>query len=261
MPRPARKRDRGSGLPTMKSVSGKSVYSNREYADRWLRGKASEFVHHLPDVILQHGPCLPCWLYVRLSPPRNDDELETRRVQLIDEAIAHRVYIAGITADTETSNLDGYRPALWEALENARQHRAVLLAMSRCRFFRSFLYLSALAIAHRTGGPRPALETEVPTVWEFRQLARMTAGVTLATVYHPDTDSGEIRGRQTETNMQNTPGGRPVKRRKAIQEKYKPIAFDLLEQGFSPRETEAEIKRRHGQTVDHTTIWRWGKDA
>lgn len=141
---------------------------------RFTVGVASDYIEHFNDYQRARRPVD---LYVRESSRKQ------RYRGNVAEAVAdalRQLTARGITplatfAGVESSHIQEDRPLLEAAIAHARAHGAVLVAPSRCRFIRAREY-----------GPGATQRCEPPSVAEYRMLARMAAGVALATLLHPD---------------------------------------------------------------------------
>lgn len=134
------------------------------------------------------------------------------------------------------------RGALAAAAAHAKRLGVVLVAESLSRFIRSVDY-------------HPSKNSHaVPTRAEFEKLLRITEGVTLATIAHPDTPPTAERGVQSKRGMiqKNRMGGRPRKRTRTI----RPLetiqqAMELRAAGWSLGEIAKALK------VPRPTVQSW----
>jgi hypothetical protein len=137
------------------------------------------------------------------------------------------------------------RQKLLESVDYAKKYNVPLLAESACRFFRSMSF-------HPYKNPDAQ-----PTVEEFEEFKRLTKGVRLVTILHPDLPWKIVRHFETMRGRQakGKKGGRPPKRKpgykKTIREEKKPQVQELSRTGHSQR----EIEKLTG--VSRTTVRRW----
>jgi DNA invertase Pin-like site-specific DNA recombinase len=164
-------------------------------------GKASNYIHHLPDLI-KNGP-RPVVLLCRVSSPKqmqkgNLDEAEAEALQQLREINIEPIEVF---KGWETSNIFEYRPILEKALGHARSNGAILVASSRDRFIRS-----------RDFGRGESPRMEPPTAIEYEEMLRIAGAVPLASILHPDEPA--VRSSQTKRGQEakGNKGGRPPKR-------------------------------------------------
>jgi hypothetical protein len=135
------------------------------------------------------------------------------------------------------------RGRLSDAADYDRTSGTVVVAESTDRFIRSERF-------HTKKNP-----SAQPTTAEFEALKRVTKGVTLATIHHPDADWKEVRSGQAKrgqsTKGRKGGGDRKPGWRKRRKERLQPKARRLRRKGKSYR----KIGKRLGVSV--RTAWEW----
>ncbi len=168
---------------------------------RYTPGIASEFIHHLPD-LLANG-ARPVVVYCRVSTlsqklKGNLDDQVTEAIQMLGALGISRGPNLLVVAHVGASSINANRFDLERAIESARRRNGIVVAVHRDRFIRSSIF----------DGRR---ETELPRIAEYMRLKHMADNVPLATLYDPDQParSNQIkRGQKAKGNR----GGRPRKR-------------------------------------------------
>jgi DNA invertase Pin-like site-specific DNA recombinase len=182
----------------------------------------------------------------RVSTPEQDangnldEQMMTAWRQL--RAAGHR-HIA-VYDGVETSRVHGNRIIFERAIDDARQHGAILVAASRDRFIRAASF-----------GRGQKAKCEPPSDHEYRELVRLADGVPLATIIHPD-DPG-VRAEQIKRGQRakGRRGGRPpkkppgYKRQRRIE--LRPRAIELRRQGWALRRIGAALN------VNESTLRGW----
>ena len=193
------------------SKQRKARYSREAYridskgrkTNRWrcTSGIASEFIHHLPDLLAEERR--PVVLLCRVSNEKQeqqgnlDDQMNDAIAKLRKPGfrLGRDLFVFDAV---ESSRIQDDRLLLEWAVAFARERGAILVAVHRDRFIRSSSFDG------RT-------KTEAPTIGEYVQLKRLAGDVPLATILHPDdpaTRSKQIkRGQQAKGRK----GGRPMK--------------------------------------------------
>jgi hypothetical protein len=154
----------------------------------------------------------------------------------------------------EHSNIRSNRLTLERAIFYARDHGAVVVAVSRDRFLRC-----------STFNPRCGRNDDTPTYAEMRKLAQMAGGVTLATMEHPDAPAGEVRSQQIKRGHEakDAEPGRPRAHKPYKQRRLAWLsdAQRLSDEGLSSRQIAEwlSVNRNGFPKVSHMTISRWLK--
>ena len=188
---------------------------------------------------------LRAYLYFRVSTRHQRGNLRSQALQvkrtLRDLGIE---WVGGCRVVGPASSPEAKRQ-LAEAVENALQHGAVVVAESVSRFIRPSRY---------DARQRWSLE---PDEFDFEELAALTRHVVLATVLHPNENPRKERSMQikrglitrkkrtVQSEMDRTPGY--MKRRR--EEKLR-MVLDLLK-----THSYREVSRRTG--IPHSTIQGW----
>ena len=165
---------------------------------------ASRYVHHLEALVSQRRNLIAV-LWIRASGRE-----QRRRKNLRDQEASLRRNVAkrGVKVihafRAVASGWDEDRGAFKQAAAFARRHHgAILVAESSDRFLRNRRYSSS---------QNPSAQ---PTRAEWKSLLRVTHGVELATLLHPDTDWREVRSYQSKRGIlqKGARCGRPRNRR------------------------------------------------
>jgi DNA invertase Pin-like site-specific DNA recombinase len=223
-----------------------SGHPRKRVSARKAVGKASNWMWHLSDLTAK-GLVLAV-LYCRASTNEQDDDgcLLRAIIDAIKKLKAAGVRIIAVYDGVETSNIYGDRLRLMWAIEEARQHGAVLVAPSRDRFIRARSFCRG-----------QKLKAEPPNEFEYRELARMTDGVLLATIQDPDASPEEVRSQQTLGGQRigGRKGGRPRKSKPGDKKRRRaeltPQVVELHQQGMSNRAIGRQLK------VAEPTVRRW----
>ena len=156
---------------------------------RYTPGIASEFIHHLPDLLAKRRK--PLVLYCRVSSEKQeesgnlDDQVNgaIRELQGMGFKVGYDLFVF---QHVGSSSIHAYRTELERAIEEARKRDGIVVAMHRDRLIRS-------------GSFDGRTETEAPTIYEYMQLRRMAGDIPLATIRHPDQParSDQIKRGQT----------------------------------------------------------------
>ena len=165
-------------------------------------GVASEFIHHLPDLLKRKRR--PIVLYCRVSSEKQ--ERQGNLVHQKDWAIGQLLEMGFspgpdllIFDGVESSRVQDPRLLLNEAIDEARRRGAILVAGYRDRFIRW---------RHEFEN---STRNQLPLIGEYMGLRKMAGDVPFATIYPPDgplARSDQIkRGQRAKGNR----GGRPPK--------------------------------------------------
>jgi DNA invertase Pin-like site-specific DNA recombinase len=151
-------------------------------------------VWYLPDIVQQYDGRVV--LYCRCSERSmvRNGSLERQQHHEVQELFKHGMNLRAIFAGQEYGKLSVPRPTLYEALDRARFHRAILVAADVTRFIR------AEAFCRKTNWHAQ------PTAEEFQQLLEMADGVPLATRLDPWLSNAEVQGFSTKRSKRH---GRP----------------------------------------------------
>lgn len=212
-------------------------------------GVASKYIEHLARLV-EAGAVRRAVLWCRVS-----ERDQYRRGNATDQEANLRRELAALGVPVVDSYLDvgpGWDTAagkLQEAIASARRTGAVVVAETADRFLRSEDF-------HTKDNP-----DALPTVAQFRKLAKLAAGVTLATVVDPVETPEEVRSYQSKRGQsaKENRGGRPRKRSPGYmfrrREDLLPLVLRLSAEGKSER----EIERKTG--VPRSTIQDWLRNA
>ena len=236
------------------SLEAYRIDSKGRKTNRWriTPGIASEFIHHLPDLLAEDWK--PVVLWCRVSNQKQeqqgnlDDQMNDaiQRLQKLGFKLGRNLFVF---RNVGPSSIHADRLKLELAIAFARERGAILVAVHRDRFIRSSSFDG------RTG-------TEAPTIGEYVQLRRMAGDVPLATIQHPDDPaarSNQIkRGQKSKGNC----GGRPRKRKWRERRLARiDLAREMSNAGLSYR----QIANRLNATGDgfcnltHMTVCNWLK--
>jgi len=204
------------------------------------RGVASRYISHLtrPHRVI---------LYCRVSsqPQRHNGNLQDDINKALTDLRRLHCTVLKVVSGVETSQIFAPRGLLQQAIDLARkQHDTILVSPWRDRIIR-----------HR-GEDYEAQ----PTVAEYNELIRLAAGVTIATIEHPD--STETRSKQTKRGLE-AKGRRPHKPRpgefKCRRLAWLPLVAVMATQGMSMRAIAAQLNKRNDgfRPVTPKTIWLW----
>jgi hypothetical protein len=177
-------------------------------AKKWARqlgfllsasGTASDYIRQLAELATRR-PGLKVVLYLRKSLRDSNGSLFgqerqcRKRLRVLGVTIIAVFREVGPGWDFDLAD----RYALVQAVRCAMQHEAIVVAESTSRFIRSFEYSNK----NQHACPRKA---------EYEALRKLTQGVVLATIHHPDEQSRVERGRQTKRgkDAKGNRGGRP----------------------------------------------------
>jgi len=267
-PRPLRNRGLGGGFPRwigclVEAEKVKPEYSSKAYQvdrngkKRWLwrhtPGIASEFLHHLPDLLAKRKK--PMMLYCRASSDK-----QKRRGNLgegVDQAVEYLEtmgYRIGrnlfVFDGVESSRIEGRRPLLERAIEEAKKRNGIVVAMHRDRFIRSSSF----------DGRN---KTEAPTIYEYMQLKRLAGDAPLATIRPPDAParSDQIkRGQAAKGNRGGRPFTRKWKKRRLARIG---LARKMRAAGRSYQDIADKLNARQDNFSDQTamTVYNWLRRA
>jgi DNA invertase Pin-like site-specific DNA recombinase len=148
------------------------------------------------------------------------------------------------------SGWDSDRPVLAAAIEKAKESGAILLAESADRFIRSKDF-------HTRKNPGA-----LPSVAEFEELKRITAGVVLCTLLPPDTPWRQVRGHQSRRGQRAKArkGGRPPERKWGERRLARiDLARKMRDEGLSYQQIADSLNARDDGFTDQTpmTIFNW----
>lgn len=176
---------------------------NRIVGNKWGEGppsgKASDFIHHLPEFLEPGGapPRVVLWCRVtnrrqKANLPKQIEMAGAELRQLGLEPIAVKAHVCSSVAFARS-----LPDELWEAATVALEADAILVARSVDRFVRHSHWSK-----HR--------QDQEPATCDLRELRLWTRHVTLATIRHPDTPLRDINKlRKQEGHARGNKGGRP----------------------------------------------------
>lgn len=177
----------------------------RRLRERYLAdlkpAKASEYLHHLKEYHKKH-PNMKVVLYLRDSTRAQGHKKNLDTYEKVLRKKLKKLNVPVIGCYREISSgwvLNGDRERLVIAARKARKYGAVILAPSTDRFLRSRSFNTQT---------NPDV---LPTEGEFEELKKLTCGVPLVTLLHPDMPPMEVRGYQTRWGQKakGNKGGRP----------------------------------------------------
>lgn len=162
-------------------------------------GKASNYIKYFEQLIREQ-PDLKVVLFGRVSACMQNHKGNLND-QLVSLRRAVEKYKVPIVCEFKEIGSGWWheRERLQAAARRAFDERAVILAESTDRFIRSIYYDTK---------KNPSAQ---PSSLEYEELLRVTTGVTLATMLHPDTPWKEVRSHQSKRGQQikGNSGGRP----------------------------------------------------
>jgi DNA invertase Pin-like site-specific DNA recombinase len=192
--------------------------------------KASNFIQHL-EALARERPGLTAVVYCRVSErfQHHTGNLDDQQAAVLRELARLGIPVIAVYPSVES----GWqladcpeRQRLTDAAEHAREVGAVLVAETLSRFIRAVNWTTQNQDA-------------VPVQEEYEQLLAITGGVTLATIFHPDTPPRVERSHQTRRGQRakGRKGGRPAgKKRKQKANWPMPVKLEanrLRRQGIS----------------------------
>jgi hypothetical protein len=213
---------------------------------RWFTpGKASDFIHHAPDVVGRGDPVV---LRLRVSSyvqakNKNLDDHEDRMRRAAEQ-------LGAVVVGVDRHVGPGWDvSSIAAAAAMARKHNAKILAESTDRFIRNPLYSK-----HR--------QWLRPRTVDLQELRFWTEGIVLATILPPDASSSDVRSSQCKRGQaaKGRKGGRPPERRwKARRLARLEAARKMRDDGLSYREIAARLNAMNDGFPDVTgmTIHNW----
>lgn len=176
--------------------------SRERYLPDSKSAKASKYIHHLKKYRKKH-PDMRVLIYIRESTRAQDHNKNLDTYEKVLRRRLKKLNIPVVGCYREVSSgwiLDfDKRGALVNATEDAIKHKAIILAPSADRFLRNKDF-------HTKHAPNV-----LPTEAEFKELEKLTCGVPLVTLLHPDMPPKKVRRHQTRWGQQvkGNSGGRP----------------------------------------------------
>jgi hypothetical protein len=213
--------------------------------------KASDYLYWLKDYYHEH-PDMIVILYLRVSARSQDHNGNLQNQYRVLRKKLRRRGIPFITCFREVGSgwvVDHTRGELRRAVRRARQYdNAVILAASSDRFLRNKFYNSQ---------NNPEV---LPTQAEFEKLRKLTKGVPLVSLLHPDKSWKKVRGYYSKwgQKVKGNKGGRPAEKRTGWtidrREKFLPRVRRMLKKGKNITEISRKL------SIARSTLDDWVKN-
>ena len=218
---------------------------------RHTTGKASDYIVHLKKLLMS-SRFLKVVLYCRVSRcwQSKNGNLEDQKRYLLrmirkyEKKYHVKVEIVAVIFET-ASGWSSDRIELEIASLIAKEHNAILVAESSCRFVRSKRFHS---------NKKPDV---LPTIYEYENLIRDTEGVTLATIIPPDKSWKRTKAYQAKRGqrIKRHKGGRPRKKYPGYKKQERVDKLPIVLRLHNKGKKVSYIAFKTGIKVDRVRVW------